>query len=233
MAIAFGTKTENNISNDVALTVGEPASSAQNDVLVGCVIVSANATSLARPSGWTNIVNGTTGGVFDWDVSYIVRGSGAAATNWTWTNVAGFATGIILRFTGCDTSAPLDAQSSTLSSSGVQGTTRAASDVDPPSVTVGVENAMAVALAVHWDGPGGGFNAPTNYTLRSTITNGLAAATRLLTVSGAEDPDEFYSSDTSSNNAIFAITLTLKEPGSAAPLTVTITEPVLGRSLFV
>jgi hypothetical protein len=226
-AIAYGTtafKTGTGAGTSGAVT--EPASAASGDVFVAMTLIDAGGSGLARPAGWTNIVNDTTGaGGMDFDISYIVRGGSAPALTWTWTGTEYYEVHI-LRFTGADTSTPLDAQSSLLKSTTAEkGTSHAASQVNPPAVTAATANTMAVAIAGHWSGSSGagGWTAPTNYTLRSTNTTGNDGmmASRLLVGSGSEDPDSFFDSDTTGTSHAFALTITLKEigggGGAAAP----------------
>jgi hypothetical protein len=157
------------------------------------------------------IVDASPGENMEIDVSYIVRGGSAPALTWSWTNNA-YAEVYVLRFTGVDNANPIDAQAASVvtNTNGVQGSTRAASDIDPPAVTAASANAMAVALAGHWSGFAGAWTPPTGYDLRGTSHFMGMMATRLLTAAGSEDPDEFFTNGAFAED-MFAFTFTLRE----------------------
>lgn len=212
-AIAYGTSSFKTGTAAGSGAVTEPSGAASGDVLIALVGTSGSASALTRPAGWTNIVNGTSQNfAFDYDISYIIRGGSAPSLTWTWTGSVYYEVHII-RVTGADGTTPLDAQSSLLSINGARGTTQALSDIDPPTVTAVSANTLAVAVAAHWQGSSASLWAPpTGYSLRSdnTVGNDGMIATKVLSASGAEDPNEFFCTLNTPND-IIAITLTLAE----------------------
>ena len=232
MAIAFGTASFKTGTAAGSGAVTEPASAAAGDVFVALALVDAGSTSLARPASWVNVYNGTTGaGGMDYDVSYIVRGAGAPSLTWSWTT-SNYYEVHILRFTGVDNTMILDLTPPAVFSmtSGQKGTTQAASEIDPPSITPASDNCGIVAIGGHWTGSvGTGWTAPTNYTLRSdnTIGNDGMLATRVLVggAGGAENPNEFFNSGSVGLDHLFAMTIALREAGAGAALAI----PVLTR----
>jgi hypothetical protein len=221
-AIAYGTTGFKTGTAAGSGAVTEPASAASGDVFVALCLVDAVATSLLRPTGWTNILNDTTGaGGMDFDISWVARGGSAPNLSWTWTG-SWYYEVHILRFTGVDNVSPIDAQGTLVkSTSGNKGNSQAGSDVDPPAVIAATTNTMAIAIAGHWTGSSSAWSAPTNYTMRSTNTAGLDGmmATRLLTGTGSEDPNEFFESTNTALNHLFAMTITLKEASAGTTLT--------------
>ncbi len=190
--------------------VTEMASAASGDVFVAVIVVDAAATGLARPSGWTNLKNGTTATQFDYDISYIVRGGSAPSLTWAWTGSLAYEVHIV-RFIGVDNVTPIDAQGTLASGNGRMDTA-----VDPPAVVAVALNTMAVALCAHWTGSATpGWTAPTGYTRQSdnTLGNDCAIATKLLSAAGSEDPSVF--SGNASNIADWiAHTITLDPAGA-------------------
>lgn len=231
MAITFVNNSFNTAGSGTSNDPGAPASVSDNDVYVGLCLVSGGSSNLTRPTGWTNIVNGTvSAGTFDYDVSYIVK-SGTPSTQWTWTTT-NYNEAFIAAFRGVDTTAPLDAQASIFTTtSGARGTTRSASAIDCNAVTAATANCMAVAIATHWSGSDPSWQAPTGYTIVSgdsanaTGNDGMIAY-KLLGAAGSENPDEFFCSGSNDNNGIMAIVITLKEASSGTFRTARL--PILG-----
>jgi hypothetical protein len=211
LAIAFGSVSSTSINPGTSVTPSDPSDGASGDVYIGFWLGESAITNLARPSGWTLIVDGTTGVNMDYDVSYVVRGGSAPNLTWSWTS-SSYAEVYVLRFTGVDTANPIDAQAASVfvDNTAVQGNTRAASDIDPPAMTTNTANTMAIALAAHWSGFTGAWTPPTNYDLRGTSHFMGMIATRSLAAAGSEDPDEFFTNNTFSDDA-FAFTFALRE----------------------
>jgi hypothetical protein len=198
------------------VTATEPASSTSGDVFIAFVHTEGSATGLTRPSGWTNLYNGTSSEVvYDYDVSYIVRGGSAPALNWTWTGSAYYEY-YIVRFSGVDGTTPINnAGSLTNNFNGVP---------DPPAITPsgGLTNTMAVIFGIGWCGSDtGGFVAPTNYTIAVTPATGLNAAVayRQLASASAEDPAAWTGiTDCGQNVTQSTITLTTGSGGGGPTL---------------
>jgi hypothetical protein len=195
-------------------TVNEPASAASGDFILAVVLTGSSATSLTRPTGWSNLANGTSQeSFFDYDISYIVRGGSAPSLAWTWTNSVSYEIHL-LAFTGVDAT-PIDAQS---------GVTSAFSGApDPPAVVAATSPTWAIAISLQASGATTVWTAPTNYTLRSDETheNTIAVASRALAATGSEDPGTFAGAFDTGTNYV-AMSITLKEGAGGGGETITI-----------
>lgn len=207
MAVAFRAASTAGYGNGAnALAGTEPAGTVQNDVLLAQLIVNATSGSApSLPALWTPIFSGLTaaGGAahFYYLVALIVRGASAPALGFTTGATSAYRELNILGFSGCDTTTPLDASAN--------GTPVNAVNPDPPAVTAVSSAAMAVCLGAQWNGSTTSWTAPAGYTRRSlnNAGNDSTIGTKLLSVSGAEDPAAW--SGGSTTNDCWAATLTL------------------------
>lgn len=183
--VSFVNESHSTLVSGTSPTLSEPASVRQSDFYLALAIVDNVSTVLTQPAGWTVLYSGASfTPSFKYNVSYIVRGSAAPALGWTITGTA-YREVHIFAFRGVHTSQPID-------SSVNGGNASVTINPDPPSNTVINSDAMSVALGVSWAGSTSAW-AHAAYTIRSVNTAGVdaIAASRLLTVPGAENPAAF------------------------------------------
>ena len=115
----------------------------------------------------------------------------------------------ILSFSGADTTTtPMNAVLKWK-----HGRTGSPHNPDPPAVTAVVSNAMSVAGSINNGGSGGGgWTAPSAYTLRSdnTPVNDTMLATKTLSASGSENPGTFTGAASNTVDWWDGFTITLK-----------------------
>lgn len=204
-----------NSGNSATPTITEPASAAQDDLLIAVVGSSDPGTAITGLTGWTQLGEGSdTQGNRYW-YGWIIRGASApdlvaAAANTNW------ATGCV-RITGHDPTTPIGTDHGTANGSGTTP--------DPPNVDPGSSrDHLSVAAAVQEGKGATRFSPPTTpgtYTEQTdagtsgggagTTHVGASIATRPYT-SQAENPGTFTSSV---NDGWIAITMIVRpDPGA-------------------
>ncbi len=121
MAITYvGVSTETIVSN-ANITLTEPASVQQNDVLLA-IIAHRSTVGYQAPSGWTKLLDQSIGDTSttcssaegSGELFWIVRGSSAPTLTFTKESGTGdVAQGRIIAFRGCDTTTPVRNSTST------------------------------------------------------------------------------------------------------------------------
>lgn len=166
-------------STTTGTTITLPTGLLQNDIVVICGMSPSTAQNL--PTGYTNGQNGSSNSTrYRW--SYKRMG---ATPDTTASGLSSNSVTIAVVFRGVNTTTILD----------VTPPTRATSDRDfanPPSITTTTNNSMVVAVAFQRQQQT--LTAPTNFTLARTAsrtTGAVAAAYRLKTPAGAENPAVF------------------------------------------
>ena len=121
-----------------SITISRPTGTAQGDLLLAAIAINENVTNFAAPSGWTQVNYGNSGNEVVLAVYYKVAGASEPTSYaFTWTN-SYLAVGTILRYSGVDTTNPIDVSGSST------GTSNSAV---APSVTTTVDGAMVVRIA--------------------------------------------------------------------------------------
>lgn len=200
----------------------EPTGTVQDDVVWALWITDLTATTQTLPTGWTSVASRTTSPNFSASFGYVVRG--ASAPSYTFSGGVGnpsftAAELYLWSISGADTASvvdnagtPVDAASSS-------------SAVNPPSAVANFATDWAITVLASWQGaPGGGWTAPSGYTLLTGGPAGSAGAVAYQAQSstGTPDPGVFGGTPASSDVA-WAETVTIKASGgasaSAAPRT--------------
>jgi hypothetical protein len=166
-------------SSTTGTSITLPTGLLQNDIVVICSMSPSDTTTL--PTGYTDGQNGTSNLVrYRWAYKFM-----PATPDTTASNLSANTVSIAVVFRGVNTTTPLD----------VAAPTRATDDrdfSDPPSITTVTDNSMVVAVAFQRELAT--LTAPTNFTLAATAnrtTGTVAAAYRLKTPAGAENPGVF------------------------------------------
>jgi hypothetical protein len=167
--IVFQNYSQNN-SNDVTVTevtVSPPSSVAAGDLLLANISVNGgNSANITAPSGWTQILrtdNDTSISI----VSYYKMASASKPSNYTWTiDHQTTAKGEISRYTGVDTTNPIDASAGNIGFGTVATTT---------PLTTSANNEQIVTLLAIDVGKsanaGAYFSTPTGMTERYDLSN--------------------------------------------------------------
>jgi hypothetical protein len=199
-------------AGSTTVTGSEPSGTVQNDVVFALFTVQNDAVTLALPTGWTSVVARSSGSQFYTRFGYVVRGASAPSYAFT-LGVATLEELLIWSLSGVDTASVIDNAPTPVepASSG--------SLPDPPAATVAASGNWALALTVHWGGsPGGGYGAPTGYTLGNTPTGLNTASTYAYKgplSSGTEDPGPFTGTPNGSDLA-WAETVTVNASTAVA-----------------
>ncbi len=157
-AISFGTEA-NATTTNTTLTISKPASTAAGDILIATIAAHGGSDdTITPPSGWTLILrtnNGTNNALATY--YHVVTGSEGSTFAWTlnYGSHGNRAGGGILRYTGVDTSNPVD------TSSGNTGTSASPS---ASNVTTTVANDLLVAAFA--SDSSGSMTPPTGMTER-------------------------------------------------------------------
>lgn len=184
MAVAFRTESHSITTGSTPADPGEPAGTIAGDILVALFVV-ATAGTPSFPAGWTSLYSVTSATKFKAIVGYIVRGSSAASTAFTYTGGSLYREIYILSISGAAAS-PIDSQSASGTLSTIQG-----HNPDAPSTTASKSSCLAISGGIEWGGSGGGgWTASAGYTLQSNNAAGNDAfmQTKVLVSAGAENP---------------------------------------------
>ena len=215
MAIAF--RNAQNVVNNSSSTIvlNKPTGTLQNDVLLAWFYVDLTTTVSAAPSGWVLVDNiqETTNSYHTYVYRLVCGASEPASYTWTLTSSV-YNEGIIIGFSGVDTTTPVDAH-------GIADRGSTASLVTP-SITASVAGDALIAMLVCWNGNAGAA-AQNSYTLP---TNGQTSAGdlwleyKLGAASGANGADAFTC--TTAGGAVAAL-VALKPAGGSTTTTQTLT----------
>lgn len=144
------------------VTVSKPAGTAQDDVMIAFITPNADNQVITAPSGWTKDVE-RTGGSFNpgYTVYWKVAG-GAEPSTYDWSCLGFVLTGVILSYSGADTSTPINVSAVTNISGG------ASTSFVAPTVTTTVANCTLLCFFGTLAGAGGGspFTPPGSMTER-------------------------------------------------------------------
>ncbi|MCA1807743.1 MAG: hypothetical protein LC687_07845, partial [Actinobacteria bacterium] len=159
MAIAYesvSSTVDNGVNVDDPIVINKPSGTAEGDVLVAFIRFSGGASVTA--SGWTEVDSNTAyHKIF---MLYKVAGSSEPATYSFEPDAFVTASGIIMRFSGVDTTTPSDATST--DNSGNSAAPRGL------SVTTASDDAMLV-LGMYFAGSGNSSTAPSGMTEASEV----------------------------------------------------------------
>jgi hypothetical protein len=165
--ITFGSAASgaNSSSGASTLVLTKPSGVVNNDVLVAGITVNGGSnTTITPPSGWT-IIRRTNNSTNVGSATYyhVVTNSGSEPASYTW-NLSGSSTlrasGGIVRYTGVDTSNPIDVSN---------GGTGSSNTPTAPGVTTTVTGDMVIGF--FGLDTSGTFTAPTGMTERYDVTN--------------------------------------------------------------
>lgn len=159
------------------LTLNEPAGAAQGDLLIAMINYRSNA-AFTMPSGWALCAptqntgdTVTSGGIASGMMCYIIRGASAPANVWTRTG-GDLGNGVIVAYSGVDTSSPLDGT----------GTSNTLAVAATACTTASITTTQADSLIVSFNSCGDNFTASafraTNpATSSTTVTDTTTAPT--------------------------------------------------------
>src|SRR6185369_3148197 len=172
--VAAPTLTEQGTAGTTSFVVNLPATVNAGEVLV--MAVGSGGGVVSAPAGWT-LIGGANQAAADSCYGFYRVATGAeGGTTVTLTVAAGRATGIITRYSGVDTSTPIDVAATTGQNTGVGSTCVIASQ------TTVTNNAFLVsaccgnaATGLTWTQPGG-FVTPTTSTSGAGALAGKGAA---------------------------------------------------------
>lgn len=193
-------------------STSEPAGAAQDDILLYASAVFSGSVPITAPTGGWAQAYTNDGSDMSVRVWWVRRGASAPGLSWSVTSAQTYAESLILAYPGCiTTGTPYD---------DVQGNPVAAANPcnpDPPSATSAGTSRIAVAIGFGWGGEaGGGWTAPSGYTIRESVTaagQAVSAADKAIG-SGAENPAAFGNGVASANNAV-GVTIILTPSGVA------------------
>jgi hypothetical protein len=174
-APSFGSATSAQNGSGGSLTINKPASTATGDVLVAAVSVSNNAT-ITPPTGWTPILASSNGNNVNIASYYhVVTNAASEPASYSWGFSSSPTTsGGIARYTGVDTSNPIDV-------SGVA--TGNSTQPVAPSVTTTAANDLVVGLFASQANTS--FTAPTGMAERYDVPNASGPSTEASDVAQA------------------------------------------------
>ena len=182
-------------TESTSMVITKPAGTVLNDLLIATVSTQ-NDTTISPPAGWTQLGQLTEQNDVTMGFWYrVAGGSEPASYTFTWTQ-SERSNGAILRYSGVDPAAPIDASAITNGDN---------SSPTAPAVTTTVSNAMVVRL---FGAEGEGLESPVSDTYPPATTGRYAIETacgcsRSVTSAGA---DATQASAGSSGTAAFSIT---------------------------
>lgn len=181
-----------------SFTASEPASAAENDILVMWIVVASGATSIVGPTGWT-LLDTQDGSAAKTRMWWIRRGASAPNLDVSWTTSVSYSERSVTAWTDCATTGnPYD---------DVQGYYNASQqNPDTPSATSSGTERLAVSFGSNWTGATA-WTPPSGYTGHEVGTTDLCVASKSVE-SGAEDPGA-WSGATSTDN-VMGVTLILR-----------------------
>lgn len=165
MAIAFRQKAIAGSSSGVtSVVLAVPTGTVDGDVMVAVVELSLSAQTVSTPSGWTALDSANTGPT----VATFRKVAASEPANYTfsWSGSA-VVSGSIASYSGCNTSAPVNAH-------GALNRTVGSTTVTANSVTTSVDGCMV--LFVGGINTNSAWTGPTSYTQRAVPQNGASAA---------------------------------------------------------
>ena len=187
MAVTVRSKAETIETITGNTTVTEPAGAASGDVLIAHA-VAESGTSLAKPSGWTDLYGPSTQGAFMVLVSYISRGGSAPSLTWSVSGTSKYREVYVVCLKSDVTSVVLDSQSTSGTFSGT------ITNPDPPASVAVASSSLAMTGGVNWSGSGaGGWGMPAGYTVQTVNAAGDDGilASKVLSTAGSENPAAF------------------------------------------
>lgn len=219
MAVAFRSTTYATSGGSSVLTsnAGEPASAAQNDILLVLVVCGATPTStLSMAGGWSQVpgalwVGSTSRAAVFW------QRRGSSAPDYTVTQtISQYIASCATCWSGCETNGnPWNVAVANAAQQRNPGAP------DCPSITTTVPNTVAVALGMGWDGElnSSGWGAPTGYSIANngSVENlgDIAVFYKALATATTEDPSVFTNSAGTLSD-VGELTLALMPPQGSA-----------------
>ena len=205
--------TSSNTSSGVAssVTITVPSGTVSGDVLVAAIAFNgSSATTINAPAGWNLILSNSNGATHTLATYYHVAG-GSEPASYTFTlGTAGLRiTGGMARYTGVDTSNPIN---------GSIGTTGTASSPVTGTLTTTVANTMLIAVGANSNTHTytGGSGMALRYT--GTQTNGPGVGSQDL-VQAAAGPSGTKTVTSASTSATYAAQLIALQPVRSATVT--------------
>jgi hypothetical protein len=205
VAVAYRSSTTYNSFGNTGQSIAPPSGLANDDILV-YLIYKENTNAITWPSGFTQILN-TTSGSGTWTLSVAWKRAASESGNYapSWTGST-YTDGILAAYSGCVTSgSPIDA--SGIAANGVQNDI-----VDCPSITTLSANAMVIAFASCFFPLDTGVVAPSGMTKR-TQRETLGLADVIQASAGSSGSKQWTA--TGQNDQTVGATLALKEAGGA------------------
>jgi hypothetical protein len=183
VAVAVRQKSEKIETISGNTTVTEPAGAASGDALFAYAVADS-ASSLTKPTGWTDLYSGTQG-LSKWLVSWITRGGSAPALTWGvgGTSIYREVYLICLQAAAAIT---LDSQSAAGASGNASN-----HNPDPPATTAVQSTSLAISGGHNFNGCGaGGWTVSTGYTVQTSHGASQEAVIQVksLSASGSENP---------------------------------------------
>lgn len=215
-AVTFRSKRESVAApTGTSPTLVEPASCAQNDMLVAFYLTTA-AGAPTLPASWTTAYNGSSTNTA-WRVGYIQRGASAPSYAFTHTGTIYYEVHVLC-LQGA-TVITFDAKGTTGSV-----TTSTTNLPDPTAVAPVQSTSLAIAGGFNFGfGTSQTWTAPAGYTIRTLNTGGIDAvmATKTLASNASEDPAIFTSAagPGSVDNMWNGFVMTFTDAGGAATST--------------
>jgi len=157
MAIAFRAAASSTNAGSTTIVVNKPTGTLSGDVLVALLYVDTTGVVSTPPTGWVQrdtLANGTNS--FRAYIYTLVCG-GSEPSTYTWTlDTTQYNEGVILGFSGVDTTTPVDGHS--IVDRGGTGS------IVTPTITTTAASDVLVALLIQWGGNAGA-SAQNSYTL--------------------------------------------------------------------
>src|SRR5260221_3587900 len=157
MAIAFRAAASSTNAGSTTIVVNKPTGTLSGDVLVALLYVDTTGVVSTPPTGWVQrdtLANGTNS--FRAYTSSLVCG-GSEPSTYTWTlDTTQYNEGVILGFSGVDTTTAVDGHS--IVDRGGTGS------IVTPTITTTAASDVLVALLIQWGGNAGA-SAQNSYTL--------------------------------------------------------------------
>jgi hypothetical protein len=158
-------------------SVNKPSGVAVGDLLLLCIASDGftKGVEIVTPAGWTNLVNETptAGDGQNYFVAWrIADGSEGSSFSGSVPGSGGFWACCCARFSGCDTTTPIDASADTVHTTADS----APQTVVSPSITTTVDNTLLVHVAMLDTSAAGGkgsatWTAPTGFTSKQTFSD--------------------------------------------------------------
>jgi hypothetical protein len=185
MAVAFGSFANASSASGTSLVINAPSGLASGDLLIATIGFKSNGfTTCSAPAGWTQLGDEAGDSFFDGAVFRKVA-TGSEGSDYTFT-LSGSqpSDGVIVRYTGVDTTSPINDNDQAYSNSGT---------VAAPSLTTTEDACMLVGAFIAWNDADPTFTAPSGYderfdfnvTSNAAFNGGIGIADKIQASAGA------------------------------------------------